>query len=233
MNEALFPSVVDSDAADRHDRLQLILLHGTKLSLALAAPLCLGLIALSKPLIYRWVGPQFAASILPTQILLAIVVIRISTASANLILKGTGGHKLLTYANATTAVVNVLLSIALVRPLGLVGVALGTLIPVSGSAVFVLYPAACRRVGLSMGRPLTEAIWPAMWPALVMTALLWWLGRALPPRNLIGVGLQLALGGLVYVGLFLGLAIRGEERDFYWMKLRTLVVRQWRAPAAA
>jgi hypothetical protein len=80
---------------------------------------------------------------------------------------------------------------------------------------------------------LTEAIWPAKWPALVMTALLWWLGRALPPRNLIGVGLQLALGGLVYVGLFLGLAIRGEERDFYWMKLRGLVVRQWRAPAAA
>lgn len=232
LNDALFPNVVDSHAGDRRDRLQLILLHGTKLSLALAAPLCLGLIGVASALIHSWVGPQFTEGVVPAQILLAVVVIRISTASANLILKGTGGHQLLAYTNAATAVVNVVLSIALVRPLGLVGVALGTLIPVAASAAFVLYPAACRRVGLPIVRPLIESIWPALWPAVIMTALLW-LGQDLPPGGLVGVALRLAAGGLIYLGLFLGLAIRGDERRFYWTKLRSLIVRQREAPAAA
>ena len=232
LNDALFPNVVDSHAGERHDRLQLILLHGTKLSLALAAPMCLGLMAVAGPLILSWVGPQFSGGILPAQILLTIVLIRISTASANLILKGTGGHKLLAYTNSVTAVVNVLLSVALARPLGLVGIALGTLVPVSASTLFVFYPAACRRVGLPIQRPLVESVWPPMWPALIMTALLW-AGRELPPGGLFGVALHLFVGGLVYVGLFLGVAIGADERRFYWTKLSGLITRQRQAPAAA
>jgi O-antigen/teichoic acid export membrane protein len=231
LNDALFPNVVDSDAAQRHDRLQTILVQGTKLSLALAVPLCVGLIMLAAPLIHSWVGPQFSASVLPTQILLTVVLVRISTASANLILKGSGHHKLMTYTNATTAVANVLLSIALIRPFGLLGVALGTLVPVSISAVFVLYPAACRRVGLPVSRPLVRAIWPAMWPGLIMIGLLW-LGRFVAPTTLVEVALHLAAGGLVYEVLFLGLAIGAGERRLYWTKLRSLVARQRRSPAA-
>jgi hypothetical protein len=103
---------------------------------------------------------------------------------------------------------------------------------VAASAAFVLYPAACRKIGLPVTRPLVEAMWPAMWPAVIMTALLW-LGRDLPPGGLFGVALHLAAGGLVYLGLFLGLAIGVDERRFYWTKLRDLVTRQRRAAAAA
>jgi O-antigen/teichoic acid export membrane protein len=231
LNDALFPNVVDSDAAQRYDQLRMILVQGTKLSLALAAPLCLGVIVLARPLIHSWVGPQFSASVLPTQILLTVVLVRISTGSANLILKGAGEHKLLTYTNAATAVVNVLLSIALIRPFGLIGVALGTLMPVTLSGALVIYPAACRRVGLPIGRSLVQAVWPAAWPSIVMIAVLW-LGQRMPPTRLIEVALHLAVAGLVYVGLFFGLAIGSQERRFYWTKLRSLVFRQRRAPAA-
>jgi O-antigen/teichoic acid export membrane protein len=230
LNDALFPSVVDSASAQRPDRLQMILLQGTKLSLALAAPLCLGLIILADPLIHTWVGSRFAASVWPTRIMLTVVLVRVSTASANLILKGAGEHKLLTGANASTAVVNVLLSIALVRPFGLLGVALGTLIPVTLSTVFILYPAACRRVGLPVRRALTEATWPAAWPALIMIGILW-LGRRLGPTSLLEIALELVVAGLVYMGLFLGLAIGTEERRFYTAKLRGLIAQQRRAPA--
>jgi O-antigen/teichoic acid export membrane protein len=231
LNDALFPSVVDSDATQRQDRLQMILVQSTKLSLALGAPLCVGLIMLADPLIHYWVGTRFSASVLPTRILLMVVLVRVSTASANLILKGAGQHKRLTYTNATTAVANVLLSIALIRPFGLLGVALGTLIPVTLSVAFVLYPAACRRVGLPVGRALEQAIWPAAWPAAVMIGVLW-LGQRLTPTSLVEVALHFAVGGLVYVGLFLSLAIGAEERRFYWKKLRGLVSYPRRAPAA-
>jgi O-antigen/teichoic acid export membrane protein len=232
MNDALFPNVVDSDAAQRHDRLQAILVQGTKVSLALGTPLCLGLIMLAGPLINSWVGAQFSASILPTQILLTVVLVRVSTASANLILKGAGQHKLLTYTNAATAVVNVLLSIVLARTLGIVGVALGTLLPVSASAAFVLYPAACRRVGVPVRRTIVEAVWPASWPAAIMMAVLW-LGARRAPVHLLDVAIQLAVAGLVYVVLFVGLAIGTEERRFYVAKLWSFVGRQRRVPEPA
>jgi O-antigen/teichoic acid export membrane protein len=230
VNDALFPLVVDSDAVERPERLQTILLQSTKLSLALAMPLCVGLIVLAGPLVQRWVGARFSGSVLPLQIMIAIVLVRSGTASANLILKGANGHQLLTYANATTAIVNVLLSVALVRPLGLVGVALGTLIPVAGSAVFVLYPAACRRVNVSVWRPLIHAFWPALWPAVIMIGALW-PGRQ--SSNLLEVALWLAAGGLVYLGLFLGVALNREERQFYWTKVRHLARRHRRVPVPA
>ena len=231
LHGALFPSVVDSDAAQRQDRLQLILVQGTKLSLAFAAPLCLGLIVLADRLIDSWVGPRFSASVLPTRLLLAVVLVRICIASANLILRGAGQHRLLAYTSATTAVVNVLLSIALIPAWGLVGVALGTLIPVSASGL-VIYPAACRRVGLPALHPLVQGIWPAMWPAAIMAGMLW-LGRSLPPRGLFGVAVHAAAAGLVYVGLFVGLAIGPEERRFYGTKLRSLFGRDRRAVGSA
>jgi hypothetical protein len=59
------------------------------------------------------------------------------------------------------------------------------------------------------------------------------LGRRLPPTNLFEVALHLAVGGLVYLVLFVGFAIGAPERRFYWTKLRAIVVRQPRVPAAA
>ena len=229
LNDALFPSVVDSDAAQRQDRLQAILVQGTKLSLALAAPLCLGLIYLADPLIASWVGPQFSASVLPAQILLTVVLVRVSTASANLILRGAGQHKLLAVTNATAAMVNIGLSIVLVRPLGLPGVALGTIIPITISTAFVLFPAACRRVNLPISRPLMRAIWPALWPAIVMIVLLR-LAAPLRPDGLRGIALHFAASGTVYLGLFLIFGLDGEERRLYWTKLRRVFARQRRAP---
>lgn len=231
LNDALFPIVVDSDAAQQDDRLRRILVHGTKISLALGAPLCVGVIVLADPLIHRWVGPGFAGSVLPTQILMAVVLVRVSTSSANLILKGAGQHALLAYSNATTAVVNVILSIVLIRPYGLVGVALGTLLPVSVSSVCVLYPAACRRVGIPLRRPLLEAIWPALWPAAVVAALLWFV-RPSPPTPFLVLALYLAAGALLYWTVFLLLAIGAGERRFYWGKLRGVIARHRREAVA-
>jgi O-antigen/teichoic acid export membrane protein len=232
LNDALFPAVVDSDAAQRHDRLQMILLHGTKLSLALAVPLCVGLIVLAEPLIHGWVGARFTASVRPAQIMLAVVLVRIASASANMILKGAGEHRLLTLANSATAVVNVILSIVLIRPFGLVGVALGTLIPTTAAAALVLYPAACRRVNLPVNRPLREAFWPAVWPAVFMLATLKGLER-MPPTGLIAVGIHLAAAAACYAALFVGVAIGANERRFYWTKIRSLLERRGRAPVAA
>ncbi len=233
LNDALFPLVVDSDAGQRDERLRLILRQGTRLSLALATPVCVGLILMARPLVQAWVGNGYAASVIVAQLLLTVVLVRVANASATMILKGAGRHRLLAITNSSTAVVNLVLSIALLPRLGLAGVALGTLIPVVSSAAFVLFPAACRRVGLPMATALREAVWPAAWPALGMAGLLV-AGRALQPASLGAVAAQLVVAGLLYEALFFGLAIPAGERRYYWAKaMQIAAARRRRAAVAA
>jgi O-antigen/teichoic acid export membrane protein len=232
LNDALFPIVVDSAAGARRDRLRLVLLQGTRLSLALAVPVCVGLALVARPVITAWVGRDFEGSIVVAQVLLSVVLVRVASASANTILKGGGLHRLLAFTNATTAVVNVLLSILVIRRFGLTGVAVATLVPVAGAAAFVLFPAACRRVELPLAEALRKAMWPALWPAAALATIVLF-GRSLAGTSLPALGGLLVVAGLVYEALFFGVAIAAEERRFYWTKLKQLLRRERQLPAAA
>jgi O-antigen/teichoic acid export membrane protein len=231
LGDALFPMIVDSDASQRLERLRIILRHGTRFSLALATPVCIGLAIEADLIVHAWVGDRFSGSITVVRLLLSVVLIRVANSSAQLILKGAGRHRLLAVANATTAIANVLLSIALVGPLGLAGVALGTLIPIGSTAAFVLFPAACRRVGLPVAHVIREAIWPALWPVAGLCAALW-LGRIFQPTSLGALALQLAVAGLVYGALF-AMSLSSAERRFYWSTAAGLFLGRPRLPVAA
>ena len=95
---------------------------------------------------------------------------------------------------------------------------IGTLLPVSAGAIFILFPAACRRVELPLTRALAHAVWPAVWPAAAMAAYLA-ATRPLIPVSLIPVILNMGIGALVYAATFIGLGISGAERRFYLSKI--------------
>src|SRR5688572_29426338 len=169
LNSALFPVVVDSSTIQNLDRLQKILLQGTRLSLAMVTPLATGLALLSGPLVMARVGPDFAGSVPIIHILSIAVALRVGNATSAMILKGSGHHRLLAASNITMAVSNLVLSVLLVRRYGLVGVAIGTLIPLAVISLFVVFPAACRLVKVKRLDIFRKSVWPAAWPAIVMT----------------------------------------------------------------
>jgi O-antigen/teichoic acid export membrane protein len=232
LSASLFPVIVDSDAADRQDRLRAILLHSTSLSLALGVPICTGMWLLAGAVVERWMGPHFEGSVVILRFMLAGVLLGVATSSSSAILKGAGQHRLLAGTNATTAIVNLLLSIVLIKPLGLTGVILGTLIPVTTAAVFVVIPSACARVGMSVWTMWSQAIWPALWPAAGLAAVIW-VGRPFAGPTLAGLGALLVVAGLVYEALFMAVAISPRQRGVYLSKLGQLAGRGWRVPAAA
>src|SRR5206468_12848196 len=125
---------------------------------------------MARPLVHAWVGPEFSGSVPVLQLLSVTVIVRVGIATGSTLLKGAGKHRLVAFNNVAAAVANLALSIAIVKPLGLPGVAIGTLVPVCLASTLVLFPAGCRRVELPIERALSEAVWPAAWPALVMTA---------------------------------------------------------------
>jgi O-antigen/teichoic acid export membrane protein len=221
LNDILFPTVVEHDTAAHEERLQRIFVLGTRLSLAAAVPLAGGMMLLAEPLITSWVGPDYAPSALVLQLLSAVVIFRVGAATGSTLLKGCGSHRLIAGTNMSAAVVNVALSIALVKPLGLAGVAIGTLIPVAFVLAVVVFPAACRRVGLTAIEGYTEAVWPSVWPAAVMTLYVF-ATRPLVPHVLIAVAVEYGIAVSLYGLTFLLLAISPVERQFYVDKIVAL-----------
>jgi O-antigen/teichoic acid export membrane protein len=235
LNSVLFPTVVDNDASDRRERLQEILLQGTRLSLVMVAPIAATLIVLADPLVHAWLGNQAAAvaGCIPViQVLSVSVAIRVGGATGNTILKGAGEHRLLAWVNLGSGVINVLLSVLLVRRFGIVGVAWGTLLPLSSASIFILFPAACRRVGVPLGRALRESVFPAAWPAFAVGAVLTFT-RGISSGTLLAVALQTAAGCVLYLALFFVVAINREDRAYYIAKVSQLTRRGPVVPAGS
>jgi len=232
LNEVLFPTVVDHDAAQRTERLQAIFIQGTRLSLATVIPIGGALMLMAAPLVTAWVGPDFLGSVIVLHLLAFTVIVRVGNATSETLLKGAGEHRLVAFSYILTGIANVSLSIAIVKPFALAGVAIGTLVPVTASSVFVLFPAGCRRVGLSLGRAMSQAVWPAVWPAAVMIAYVQ-LTRHLVSPTLVAVGAEMTAAVLVYAVTFILFGISPAERRFYLSKITELLGRSVPAPSVS
>jgi O-antigen/teichoic acid export membrane protein len=231
LNEVLFPTVVDCDSASRTDRLQTIFIQGTRLSLATVIPMAGPLALMARPLVQAWVGPDFAGSAIVLQLLAIVVIVRAANATASTLLKGAGRHRLVAFTNAMTALGNLALSVAIVTPLGLAGVAFGTLVPVCLASTVVVFPAGCRRVELSVRQAWVQGVWPAVWPAFVMVLYVS-ATRSLVGSSLAAVGAEGVTAALVYLLTFLFFGISAAERRLYLSKAAELTTR-WRLQMVA
>jgi O-antigen/teichoic acid export membrane protein len=148
------------------------------------------------------------------------------------ILKGAGHHRLLAFSSLSGAVANVVLSLLWIRPYGLVGQAMGTLMPLVAVTALVFWPAACRRVGVGIGHAFWRAVWPPLWPIAVLALVVLPIRNALPP-TLLSVAVAGAAGMAGYAVTFLGLAVSRDERRIYITRAAELA--RWRrtVPAAA
>jgi O-antigen/teichoic acid export membrane protein len=148
------------------------------------------------------------------------------------VLKGAGRHRLLAFANLSTALANVALSLLWIRRFGLVGQAYGTLLPVAFTSIFILWPAACRRVGLGVVEAFNLAVWPMLWPIAALALVIIPLRTVLPAR-LYAIGLAAILGTVAYLFAFLAFAVKREERQMYIAKAAELTRTRRRVAAAA
>src|SRR5262249_10934313 len=145
-------------------------------------------------------------------------------ATASTVLKGAGQHRLLAWNNVLTAIANLVLSIALVRPLGIAGVAIGTLVPVTVSSLLIVFPAGCRRVELGLGRAYTEAVWPAIWPAALMAVFVA-ATRPLVPTTLPAVLAEIVASLAIYAVTFFAFGVTPIERQLCLAKTHELLAR--------
>jgi O-antigen/teichoic acid export membrane protein len=232
LNTILFPVVVDSDTTQRTERLQTLLLEGTRLSLAMVVPVAVTLILLAPPLVRAWVGEKMLGSAPVIQILAVAVALRVGNATGTTVLKGAGRVRYLAFVNITTGLANLALSALLIRPFGLIGVAIGTLIPIAIASMFVLFPAASHRVGLPAMQVARHAVWPAIWPAVIIGACLVPM-RRISSGTLLAVLIEAMIAAAAYLALFFLIAVGRRDRAHYAARALELIGRRGRLATAA
>lgn len=204
-NGFLFPIVVRLRASGSQEALRATLIEGTRIALVLVTGVTICVIGFGRSLLVRWMGPGFESGAVPLYVLALTGVVLVGQGPLGNILLGTGRHRLVAFVSLGEALANLALSVVLVRRFGMLGVAIGTAVPIAVANLFILLPAACRQVqvpvarfaGLVLPAPLVGAL-----PAIAVCAALrtWW-----PPASLAAIFVEGGLVGLVYlvaVGLF-------------------------------
>ena len=228
----LFPAVVHRAVTGRVEDQRHLFVRATRFQIAVAIALCAMVAADADILIRTWVGAGFENGVVTAQILAGVVILRAWMAMPGTLLKGSGQHPFFAKVAAASTVANVLLSVGLVQIFGVVGVALGTLIPAATVASCVLFPAACREVALPVAEGYRRVVWPAVWPAIFVVAAVAFTRHAIPPR-LVAVLAHLAAGAVTYAAVFFTFGLEREERQWFTRKMTELWRRRSQALAAA
>lgn len=147
---ALGPVFSRLEAVCDSESMRFTLHLGTKASVALATFVCFGLLAWGRPFIICWMGASYLDAFPPLVALaLGTTVALWQTASLQL-LYGTSKHGLFAIFNSAEGIANLLLSLLLVCRFGMLGVALGTMIPMMLTKLLVQPWYVCRTAKFSL-----------------------------------------------------------------------------------
>lgn len=222
-NSLMFPVVVRYGAANDPEGLRRMMIEGTRLSLTLVCGVTVCLMGFAAPLITRWMGTGFEGSVAPLEVLALTGVILVGQGPLGNILLGTGRHRLVAFVSLGEAIANLVLSVLLVRRFGLLGVAIGTGVPVFIANLFILLPAACRQVGISVAgfarsvavAPVVGALIAALAGALVRQ--LW------PPESIPAILVEGTAVGIIYLSAVWTLGFTTAVRERYTAFGRQLI----------
>ncbi|MBI4596257.1 MAG: oligosaccharide flippase family protein [Candidatus Tectomicrobia bacterium] len=202
VTDIFFPLSSQLKARKDSAGLRQIFLSGTRVSLFIATPLALCLFYYGEEVINLWIGVSYAGSKPILDIFLAVVVIWASLCTADNMLRGLGKLRFRTFLALVESFCNLTLSIILVKRYGLIGVGLGTLIPMGISGLFIVFPYLCKALDLSWREVLRISIFPAVLPLFFELVLLLVLELVPYEVNIITIVWRVALSLSAYVFLY-------------------------------
>jgi O-antigen/teichoic acid export membrane protein len=195
----VLPLASQSDATGNMERLRKVFVAGNRFCAFTIFPITATLLILGKSVIEVWVGKQYIATSYPVLVILIIpTTLFYAQAASGRILFGISKHRTWAFVTLTEGICNLILSIILVRPYGIIGDAFGTAIPLTCTMVFFMPGHLCRQLGIRLRSYLREAfVLPFLITApLVLVLLL--MQRWFIPHNYRKLAVQLLIGGVVY-----------------------------------
>ncbi len=200
------PMASRSEAKGSMDHLRKVFVTGNRLCAFTIFPVSAVLLILGKSIIEVWVGRKYIATSYPVLVILIIPsTIMWAQSASGRVLFGISKHRTWAFVTLAEGISNLILSILLVRPYGIIGDALGTAIPLTCSMVFFMPGHLCKQLGIRLWTYLREAfVLPVVVTVPLVVALLL-VRRWFVAHNYWQLGIQLLIGAIVY-GLGLGWA---------------------------
>jgi O-antigen/teichoic acid export membrane protein len=192
MSLTFVPAASAYEATGKLSSLQNLYTNGTRVTLAIALPIITTFLIRGDQFIGLWMGPMYAHSSGEVLLLLAIPLPFVyANRTAVSIAFGTERHKKPALLFAAEGVANLALSIFLVRRFGIIGVAIGTVIP-SLISQLIIFPRLLPE--LVNVRPSLAVLkyWAPMFLAIVPFAAGSWILRSFAPGNIVVFFLQTA-----------------------------------------
>jgi O-antigen/teichoic acid export membrane protein len=196
------PIIARVDQEKQPEDLQRILLGSTKWILFIALGVAIPLLVFVSPFIRIWLGSDFEQSALITKVLCLSGILAIAQGPSATLLMYKGKHKFMAASSLIASGTNLVLSIILVRYWGILGVALGTAIPVLLADGLIVFPLACRLIRMPLRRMITHALMPPGVSALLTIAMVSAACSKWQPVNLIHIILAMAGATCVYMLIF-------------------------------
>ena len=201
IGKVFMPRAGELHANEDHHALQKLVLNGVSLSFLLITGFFIGVCFFGKNLITTWVGPGYPESHLLLMVLLGARIVALPTTTFRSVLYGMGDVKIPSLIYMGEAIANLVLSLILIQSFGLMGVALGTAIPILIAELGIILPYALKKLNISYSLMIRRAFGPTVTPLLVLLAYSFYLPKFVEIHNswftLIGVA---AGGGFFLLG---------------------------------
>ena len=201
--QVFVPMSSQSEATGNLDRVRKIYIAGNRVCAFLILPITAILILFGKHIIRIWVGARYVPHSYPVLVVMIIpFALMLAQAASTRVLFGLGKHQTMATITVIEGIANLVLSIALVRPLGIVGDALGTAIPLSFTCLVFLPRHMKKQIGVPVGTFLREAYTLPILLTVPLVGTLWLANRYFYPRNLIQLTIEtLAVSSVYGAGL--------------------------------
>lgn len=189
-------------------------LFGTKVCVILSTLVVFSLIFYGRPFLQVWMGADYLDAYAPLVILLVGVFSDVAQLPSGSYLYGVAKHHFLAYMTLVEGIMNVLLSIYLVRKYGLIGVALGCSIPMLIFRFFFQAIYVCRSLNISLHNYYMKIlVLPALTGGLVMFLLWDIVFRKLNCENFVDLGFIVAgQAGIAIPFVMVAALDRGERQ---------------------
>ncbi len=224
---AMSPVVAMLKGEGDEQKIRFVLLNAAKFAFVGACLPAAAAASFSRDLLTLWVGPAYAWAAPTMALLVTAMWLSVPQMVAAIVLVMGGHHAFSARAQVVGMVLNVGFSLLLVRPLGMAGVAAGTLLATIIGDLLYATGHACRVHSVTGVQYLRRVIVPGVAAALVQAAVSLTLRAAMPPHRLWEVAL-LALPGMgaALAVLWLGFTDPSEKH-----LVVTRILRRRAAPA--
>lgn len=215
----LTPLISELHAKKEDTVIRTLLVEVSRYILATGTILAFTVYVFGSDLLAYWVGEDFRSVANVLNVLITAFLISVPELVASNVLTMTGDQKFTAKIAVSSIVINIGVSLLLVKPLGLMGIAIGTLTSsFINNVLLVLYKAGSK-YGVAWYTYLGRVYLPACIPGVVILGAGWYIRQYFPTTSLLDVIVKAIPGVVLYTVIFWFTGITRETRKVFIQKL--------------